>query len=74
MYLYFLIVPDKKYGAVLYNFLDFMDLPSQTYMKWPLKHMSLQVTTVCKNTQSPVDAKHTFKNDEDKLPPKKSRS
>ena len=35
MYLYFLIVY-KRYGAVMCKFLDFMDSPSQTYMKWPL--------------------------------------
>ena len=35
MCLYFHIVYKKKWGS-LCKFLDYMDLSSQTYMKWPL--------------------------------------
>ena len=31
-----LLLFTKKYGAEVCKFLDYMDSPSQTYMKWPL--------------------------------------
>ena len=36
----------KKVGQKCTNFLDFMDLPSQTYMKWPL--VTALLTLVCR--------------------------